>query len=156
MEAMRLLRAIGVKPRRTIRIALWDGEEQGFIGSRGYGTSHFFDRAKREKKTEYDKLPVDFNFDNGNGKIRGIYAQGNVAAMPIFESWLEPVRDQKMPRKYFNTGEVPQGRRRERLLVSSFRTVRHGQEILKHPQFGLVGETSPAGEGEPPPVGAKR
>jgi hypothetical protein len=93
MEAMRILKAIGVKPRRTIRIALWDGEEQGFIGSRGYVTTHFFDRAKKEKKADYDKLSVYFNFDNGSGKIRGIYAQGNVAAMPIFEAWLGPLHD---------------------------------------------------------------
>ena len=93
MEAVRILKAIGLKPRRTIRIALWDGEEQGFIGSRGYVTAHFFDRAKKEKKPEYDKFSVYFNFDNGSGKIRGIYAQSNIAAVPIFESWLEPLHD---------------------------------------------------------------
>jgi carboxypeptidase Q len=93
MEAVRILKAIGIKPRRTIRIALWDAEEQGFIGSRGYVTAHFFDRLKKEKMPEYDKLSVYFNFDNGSGKIRGIYAQGNIAAEPIFESWLEPLHD---------------------------------------------------------------
>jgi len=93
MEAVRILKAIGVQPRRTIRIAMWDAEEQGFVGSRGYVTNHFFDRAKKEKKPEYDKFSVYFNFDNGSGKIRGIYAQGNNAAVPIFEAWLGPFHD---------------------------------------------------------------
>ena len=92
-EAVRILKAIGIQPRRTIRMALWDAEEQGFVGSRGYVTNHFFDRVKKEKKPEYDKLSAYFNFDNGSGKIRGIYAQGNSAAAPIFEDWLGPVRD---------------------------------------------------------------
>ena len=93
MEAMRILKTIGVKARRTIRIALWGAEEQGFLGSRGYVTSHFFDRAKKEKKPGYDRLSVYFNFDNGSGKIRGIHAQGNIAAIPIFEEWLKPFHD---------------------------------------------------------------
>ena len=93
IEAMRILKALGVQPRRTIRMALWDAEEQGFVGSRGYVVNHFFDRAKKEKKAEYDRLSAYFNFDNGSGKIRGIYAQGNSAAVPIFEEWLRPVRD---------------------------------------------------------------
>jgi len=92
-EAVRILKALGVQPRRTIRLAMWDAEEQGFVGSRGYVTNHFFDRAKKEKKPEYDKLAAYFNFDNGSGKIRGIYAQGNSAAAPIFEEWLKPVHD---------------------------------------------------------------
>jgi carboxypeptidase Q len=92
-EAMRILKTLGVQPRRTIRMALWDAEEQGFVGSRGYVTNHFFDRAKKEKKPEYDQLSAYFNFDNGSGKIRGIYAQNNSAVVPIFEAWLEPIRD---------------------------------------------------------------
>jgi carboxypeptidase Q len=92
-EAMRILKTLGVQPRRTIRMALWDAEEQGFVGSRGYVTNHFFDRAKKEKKPEYDKLSAYFNFDNGSGKIRGIYAQSNSAVVPIFEAWLEPIKD---------------------------------------------------------------
>jgi len=55
--------------------------------------NHFYDRAKKEKKAEYDKLAAYFNFDNGSGKIRGIYAQGNSAVVPIFEAWLEPIKD---------------------------------------------------------------
>jgi carboxypeptidase Q len=92
-EAVRILKALGVQPRRTIRLAMWDAEEQGLVGSRAYVTNHFFDRAKKEKKPEYDTLAAYFNFDNGSGKIRGIYAQGNNAAAPIFEEWLRPVHD---------------------------------------------------------------
>jgi len=92
-EAMRILKALGVQPRRTIRMALWDAEEQGFVGSRGYVTNHFFDRTKKEKKPEYDALSAYFNFDNGSGRIRGIYAQANSAVVPIFEAWLGPVKD---------------------------------------------------------------
>jgi hypothetical protein len=93
MEAVRILKAVGIQPRRTIRVALWDGEEEGLIGSRAYVTNHFFDRAKKEKKPEYDKLSVYFNLDNGSGKIRGIYAQGNTAVVPVFEEWLKPIGD---------------------------------------------------------------
>ncbi|MGB8959531.1 MAG: M20/M25/M40 family metallo-hydrolase [Candidatus Aminicenantales bacterium] len=92
-EAMRILKTLGVQPRRTIRMAFWDAEEQGFVGSRGYVANHFFDRVKKEKKPEYDRLAAYFNFDNGSGKIRGIYAQNNSAVVPIFEAWLEPVKD---------------------------------------------------------------
>jgi len=92
-EAVRILKALGVQPRRTIRLAMWDAEEQGFVGSRGYVTNHFFDRGKKEKKPEYDKLAAYFNFDNGSGKIRDIYAQSNSAVAPIFEEWLKPVHD---------------------------------------------------------------
>jgi len=93
MESIRILKTIGVKPRRTIRIALWDAEEEGLIGSRNYVTNHFFDRDKKEKKPEYDKFDGYFNYDNGSGKIRGIYAQGNNAVIPIFEEWLKPFND---------------------------------------------------------------
>ncbi|MDP3583045.1 MAG: M28 family peptidase, partial [Ignavibacteria bacterium] len=90
---VRILKSLGVKPRRTIRIALWDAEEEGLIGSRGYVANHFFDREKKEKKPEYDKLAAYFNYDNGSGKIRGIYTQGNFEVMPIFEQWLKPFND---------------------------------------------------------------
>jgi Zn-dependent M28 family amino/carboxypeptidase len=93
MEAVRILKALGVQPRRTIRVAMWDAEEQGLFGSREYVKNHFFDRVKKEKKPEYDRLSAYFNFDNGSGKIRGIYAQGNLAAAPIFEEWLKPFHD---------------------------------------------------------------
>ena len=93
MEAVRILKALNIKPRRTIRIALWDAEEEGLIGSRNYVKNHFFDAEKKEKKPEYDKFAAYFNYDNGSGKIRGIYTQGNFEVMPIFEEWLKPFND---------------------------------------------------------------
>lgn len=91
LEALRILKAIGIQPRRTIRVAMWDAEEVGLIGSREYVKNHFFDREKKEKKPEYDKFSAYFNYDNGTGKIRGIYTQGNEAVLPIFEEWLKPL-----------------------------------------------------------------
>ena len=93
LEAVRILKALNIKPRRTIRIALWDAEEEGLIGSRGYVKNHFFDAEKKEIKPEYNKLAAYFNYDNGSGKIRGIYAQGNISIVPIFEEWLKPFND---------------------------------------------------------------
>jgi Zn-dependent M28 family amino/carboxypeptidase len=93
LEALRILKAIGARPRRTIRVAMWDAEEQGLNGSRMYVTNHFYDRVKKEKKPAYDRLAAYFNFDNGSGKIRGVYAQANLAVMPIFEAWLKPFHD---------------------------------------------------------------
>lgn len=93
MEAVRILKALNVKPKRTIRIALWDAEEVGLIGSRGYVKNHFFDAEKKEMKPDYNKFAAYFNYDNGSGKIRGIYAQGNFAVMSIFEEWLKPFND---------------------------------------------------------------
>jgi Zn-dependent M28 family amino/carboxypeptidase len=112
MEAMRILKAIGVAPRRTIRVALWAGEEEGLLGSRAYVADHFASRpepkdpaqrdlpaAMRTEKTyltlkpEHAKLSGYFNVDNGTGKLRGIYAQDNAAIAPIFTQWLEPLHD---------------------------------------------------------------
>lgn len=93
MEAVRILKALGVQPRRTIRIALWGGEEQGLHGSRGYVKNHFMDPTTREKKPEHDKLSAYFNIDNGTGKVRGIYLQGNAGVKEIFAKWLEPFHD---------------------------------------------------------------
>ncbi|NVO85101.1 M28 family metallopeptidase [Hymenobacter terrestris] len=93
MEAMRLLKAAGVQPRRTIRIALWGEEEQGLFGSRGYVKNHFADPATMKLLPDHEKLAAYFNLDNGAGKIRGIYAQGNEAAAPIFADWLKPFAD---------------------------------------------------------------
>ncbi|HYC30014.1 MAG TPA: M20/M25/M40 family metallo-hydrolase, partial [Chitinophagaceae bacterium] len=90
MEAVRILKALNVQPRRTIRIALWGGEEQGLHGSRNYVRNHFTDTANRTFNAEGDKVSVYFNLDNGTGKIRGVYLQGNEAAKPIFTQWLEP------------------------------------------------------------------
>jgi hypothetical protein len=93
MEAVRILKAIGIKPRRTIRIALWSGEEQGLLGSRGYVKNHFGDRKTMKLKPEQKKISAYYNLDNGAGKIRGIFLQGNDAARPIFETWLSPFND---------------------------------------------------------------
>jgi carboxypeptidase Q len=112
LEAMRILKAIGVKPKRTIRIGLWTGEEQGLLGSRGYVAEHFGSRPEPtdpiEKalprtlrrpqgpltiKPEHARFSVYFNLDNGTGKVRGIYTQQNAGAPPIFEAWLKPFAD---------------------------------------------------------------
>jgi carboxypeptidase Q len=93
MEAVRILTALNLKMDRTVRIALWDAEEQGLIGSREYVTAHFADRETMALKPEHAKLSGYFNFDNGAGKIRGVYMQGNDMMRPIFEAWLEPFKD---------------------------------------------------------------
>ncbi len=93
IEAMRILKAIDFKPKRTIRIALWSSEEQGLFGSRGYVAEHFGDSRTMTLKPEQEKLAAYYNLDNGTGKIRGVYLQGNAAAGPIFQSWLTPFND---------------------------------------------------------------
>ena len=93
MEAVRILKATGVKPRRTIRIALWGEEEQGLHGSRNYVKNNFGDPATMKLLPAHEKLSAYFNLDNGSGKIRGIYAQGNEAVAPIFAEWLKPFAD---------------------------------------------------------------
>jgi carboxypeptidase Q len=93
MEAVRILTAIGVKPRRTIRLALWGGEEQGLLGSRAYVREHFADIETMTLKPEHAKLAAYFNSDNGTGRVRGIWMQGNLAVRPIFEQWIAPLRD---------------------------------------------------------------
>lgn len=93
MEAVRILKALDVQPRRTIRIALWSGEEQGLLGSRGYVKNHFGDVKTVALKPEHEKFSSYFNLDNGTGKIRGVYLQGNEAVRPIFEEWLKPFND---------------------------------------------------------------
>jgi carboxypeptidase Q len=90
MEAMRILKAIGVQPRRTIRIALWTGEEQDYFGSVGYVEKHFGDLKTMALKPEHATLAAYFNLDNGSGRIRGVNLQGNEAVRPIFEAWLRP------------------------------------------------------------------
>ncbi|ALW87048.1 peptidase M28 [Hymenobacter sedentarius] len=93
MEAVRILKTTGLKPRRTIRIALWGEEEQGLHGSRNYVKNHFADPATMKLLPDHEKLAAYFNLDNGGGKIRGIYAQGNEAVAPIFAEWLKPFAD---------------------------------------------------------------
>jgi carboxypeptidase Q len=93
MEAMRILKATGAKPRRTVRIGLWGGEEQGLLGSRAYVRDHFADVETMTLKPEHAKLSAYFNSDNGTGRVRGVWMQGNMAARPIFEQWIAPLRD---------------------------------------------------------------
>ncbi|QQL49596.1 M20/M25/M40 family metallo-hydrolase [Mucilaginibacter ginkgonis] len=93
MEALRILKTIGFKPKRTIRLALWTSEEQGLFGSRNYVLNHFGDPKTMTLKPEQAKVSAYYNLDNGTGKIRGIYLQGNQAAGPIFQSWLAPFKD---------------------------------------------------------------
>ncbi|MEI6190393.1 MAG: M20/M25/M40 family metallo-hydrolase [Chitinophagia bacterium] len=92
MEAMRILKAIGVQPKRTIRIGLWSGEEQGLLGSRGYVKKTFMDESGKPN-TAHQKFSAYYNIDNGTGKIRGIYLQGNADCASIFSSWFTPFND---------------------------------------------------------------
>jgi carboxypeptidase Q len=126
MEAVRIIQALGLKPRRTIRIALWSGEEQGLLGSRAYVAKHFGSMQNPAtsaapatggaanaagngggngngaaapagptlvKKADYEKLSAYFNLDNGTGKIRGVYMQGNEGVRGLFRQWLAPFKD---------------------------------------------------------------
>ena len=123
LEAVRIIQALGLKPRRTIRIALWSGEEQGLLGSRAYVAEHFGTLQTPATssapstgnvnngmgggngngapaagptlitKPEYEKLSGYFNLDNGTGKIRGVYLQGNEQVRSLFRQWLTPFRD---------------------------------------------------------------
>lgn len=93
MEAIRLLKESGLQPRRTIRIALWGGEEQGLFGSRNYVKEHIGDPATMQLKPMQEKISAYYNVDNGTGKIRGVYLQGNEAVRPIFQQWLAPFKD---------------------------------------------------------------
>jgi len=93
MEVVRILKTTGLQPKRTIRIALWSGEEQGLHGSRNYVKNHFADPADMILKPEHGRVSAYYNLDNGTGKVRGIYLQNNAAAGPIFAKWLEPFYD---------------------------------------------------------------
>ena len=98
MEVMRIIKSLGLKPRRTIRIGLWSGEEQGRFGSAAYVANHLAIRRDSTHlnivtKPEYENFSCYFNLDYGAGKLRGIYMQGNEAVRPIFRSWLAPLQD---------------------------------------------------------------
>jgi hypothetical protein len=111
MEAIRILKASGLQPRRTIRIGLWTGEEQGLLGSAAYVRDHFGGRPETpgdpsvprflrppsrepiQLKADHSKFSVYLNLDNGTGRIRGVYTQGNAAAVPLFHEWLKPFYD---------------------------------------------------------------
>jgi hypothetical protein len=93
LEAMRILKTSGVKLRRTVRIGLWGGEEQGLLGSKAYVKEHFGDPETMQLKPEQAKIAGYFNVDNGTGLIRGVYLQGNEAVAPIFASWMTPFKN---------------------------------------------------------------
>jgi carboxypeptidase Q len=93
MEAVRVLKAINQPLDRTVRIALWGGEEEGLLGSRAYVKEHFGDRETMKITAEHARVSGYFNYDNGTGKIRGVYLQGNDMMRPIFESWFAPFKD---------------------------------------------------------------
>ncbi|HJV20224.1 MAG TPA: M20/M25/M40 family metallo-hydrolase [Sediminibacterium sp.] len=93
LEAMRIIKTLGIQPKRTIRIGLWSGEEQGLLGSRGYVKKTFADPATMQTTGAHEKFTSYFNIDNGTGKIRGIYLQGNEACRNIFTQWLAPFQD---------------------------------------------------------------
>jgi carboxypeptidase Q len=93
MEAIRILKASGLKMRRTVRLALWTGEEQGLLGSRAYVKKEFGDPDTMQLKPAHAKLAGYFNMDNGTGAIRGVYMQGNEAVQPIFAGWMAPFKN---------------------------------------------------------------
>jgi hypothetical protein len=93
IEAMRILKSLNKPMDRTVRMALWSGEEEGLLGSKAYVKEHFADPEVMKPTSEHAKVSGYFNYDNGTGKIRGIYLQGNDMVRPIFQSWLEPFRD---------------------------------------------------------------
>ena len=112
MEAVRILKTLDIKPRRTIRIGLWTGEEEGLLGSQGYVEHHFGSRPHMDEpamkdmptllrreagevtvKPEQAKVAAYFNVDNGTGKIRGVHLQENEAVAPIFDAWMKPFKD---------------------------------------------------------------
>ena len=92
MEAMRILKTTGLRLRRTVRLVLWTGEEQGRLGSLAYVKEHFGDLDTMALKPEHARVSAYFNMDNGAGVIRGIYLEGNEAVRPIFTTWMEPLR----------------------------------------------------------------
>ena len=126
MEAVRILKAAGLRPRRTVRIALWSGEEQGLLGSRFYVRDHFgpvptptpsataaagtaasaSPQTPPQFKPEHERLNVYFNLDSGTGAVRGIYLQGNEALRPFFRQWLMPFREFKVGQTTYNASTV--------------------------------------------------
>ena len=91
MEALRIIKALGIQPKRTIKIALWGGEEQGLYGSRGYAEQKLYDTKKGKKLAGFDNFALYLNVDNGSGRFRGIYLEENDMAVPFFETWKKSV-----------------------------------------------------------------
>jgi len=96
MEAMRILKASGLPMRRTVRLGLWTGEEEGILGSRAFVDKYFFNRPIAQTKAGHAKLSAYFNVDNGTGLIRGVYMQGNKDIAPIFNAWMAPFKSMGM------------------------------------------------------------
>ncbi|MBA3949355.1 MAG: M20/M25/M40 family metallo-hydrolase [Acidobacteria bacterium] len=110
MEAMRILKATGLPLRRTVRLGLWTGEEQGLLGSRMYVTEMFGDRATMKTTKAHETFAGYFNMDNGSGAIRGVYLQGNEAVAPIFQAWMKPLENLGMTTLTIrNTGGTDHG-----------------------------------------------
>jgi carboxypeptidase Q len=111
MEAVRAIQALGLKPRRTIRVALWGGEEQGLLGARAHVDRHFYDFENGRPRPGHEKVAAYFNLDNGTGRIRGIWSQENLAAMALFEQWGQSVKDlgwvMASPRAVQQTDHIP-------------------------------------------------
>jgi hypothetical protein len=93
IEAVRVIQKLGLKPRRTIRLALWAAEEQGLLGSREYVRRHFYDAAAKSPKPGHENVQAYFNLDNGTGRILGIWGQGNTGAMKNFDQWGQALKD---------------------------------------------------------------
>ena len=93
IEALRVLKESGVQLHRSVKIGLWSGEEQGLLGSRAWVKEHLADRETMRLTKEHGRISAYFNIDNGVGKIRGIYTQGNEMVKPVFEQWLAPFKD---------------------------------------------------------------
>jgi Zn-dependent M28 family amino/carboxypeptidase len=93
IEVMRILKTLNLRLDRSVRLALWSGEEQGILGSRAYVAEHFAAREDMKLKPEHAKLAAYFNVDNGSGKIRGVNLQGNDMMRPVFEAWFKPLQD---------------------------------------------------------------
>lgn len=111
LEAVRILTTLGVRPRRTIRVGLWGGEEQGLLGSRAYARTHLGDPDTMTVTPAHGALSAVFNLDNGTGRIRGIWMQGNAGVQPVFRAWIDPLEDLGVtllgPRSVTSTDHVP-------------------------------------------------
>lgn len=147
MEAVRILNTLKLRLDRTVRIALWSGEEQGLLGSGAYVKEHYGDRDTLKLKPEHGNVSAYFNLDNGAGKIRGLYLQSNDAARPVFESWLAPFRDLGVTtitlRSTGSTDHVPF----DRVGIPGFQFIQDPLEYLSrthHSNMDLYDRAQPA------------
>jgi hypothetical protein len=172
MEVMRILRALDVKPRRTIRIGLWTGEEQGLFGSIGYVKQHFGhvplstapDQLKLpewmrkpagplELKPDQPQVSAYYNVDNGSGKILGVYLQENASEAPIFQQWIEPLKDLGVTtitmrntggtdHESFDAVGIPGFQFLQDPLDYSSRTHHSNQDVYEHLQAGDLAQAA--------------